>query len=92
MDIETITLKDLDSLQVPVVISSYIPNEEGINEGNKLFIIDYKSLEVAINNKDYKNIDVLVTNLWKEYLDYLATQPVKTIFAHNLGSFDGVFL
>lgn len=98
VDIETITLKHFDSMQIPVVISSYIPiinvDGYGLNNdtANKLFIIDCKSLEIAINNKDVKTIEDLVNKLWKEYLDFIITQPVLTIFAHNLGSFDGIFL
>lgn len=44
MDIETITLKEFDYLQIPIIITSC----SGSN--SKLFLIDHKSLKIAINN------------------------------------------
>lgn len=31
-------------------------------------------------------------NLWQEYFFYLNKQKIKTIFIHNLGKFDGLFV
>ena len=89
MDIETISLKNFDNMQIPIVITSY--SNPFIN---KIFIINNIKLEIAILNNDLNNIEKLVNNLWKEYIDYISNTPknFETIFAHNLGSFDGLFL
>jgi hypothetical protein len=82
-------LKNIDHLQIPVLIASY--SSEIIN---KIFTIDHVKLKVAIVNNDLKTINILVIELWKNYIDYVLNNPkyFETIFAHNLGSFDGLFL
>ena len=57
-------------------------------------MIDHVKLRVAIHNNNLKAINILVNGLWKDYIDYVLSHPkyFKTVFAHNLGSFDGIFL
>lgn len=88
MDIETITLNEFDNLQVPVIITTTTNNHSFI------FKIDNVKLKEAIINKDLILINSLVDSLWKEYLDFVIkyNNKFETIFAHNLGSFDGYFL
>jgi len=70
LDIETISLKNIDHLQIPVLIASY--SSEIIN---KIFTIDHVKLKVAIVNNDLKAINILVNELWKKYLDYIIANP-----------------
>jgi hypothetical protein len=83
MDLETI---DINGKQIVVAISSC-----GVNNGkleSKLFIID----SVLLNN----DLDLAVKGLWDQYFKFLESleidQSKLTIFAHNLGDFDGYFL
>ncbi len=81
MDIETIKFNDI---QVPIAISTCHAKE------SKVFVIDH----ILLN----KNIDLALKQLWKQYFKYLEKvykkleQDKLTIFAHNLGDFDGYFL
>jgi len=54
------------------------------------------SLEVLINKKLLNNIDLAVIDLWTRFFDTLNQILIKhnkpVIFAHNLGSFDGLIL
>ncbi len=97
MDIETITLKNFDNLQIPIVITTYSSFKL-----KNFFIIDYVKLTLAIENNDLKTIEKLVDELWLKYFAFL-TLPREAsvavgvshpsiIFVHNLGSFDGLFL
>lgn len=78
MDIETI---QYNGFQTPIAISSCGPN------GSKIFIIDHILLQ--------KDVDKALNNLWVQYFNYLISEVLSlgldkiTIFAHNLGSFDG---
>jgi len=81
IDLETI---NINNIQEPVCISFY--NKE---LGSKLFLIDYNLLEA--------NSQEAINKLWSEFFIYLEEvifikHPLITIFAHNLGSFDGYFL
>lgn len=78
MDVETINFNDK---QIPIAISIAYNETE-----SKLFLIDY----ILFTNEPYTAID----NLWKDYIDFITSNPelFKTIFVHNLGSFDGLFL
>jgi len=68
----------ISSVQIPILISISKINE------NKLFIINYNLLKI--------NQDLAVFNLWKDFFNYLNKQKIKTIFVHNLGKFDGLFI
>lgn len=87
MDIETVTLPNQDGVQIPVVISlsgRYL---------NKLFTIDYVKFADIVKTGNINLIDKLVTELWLEFFEFLDNNPhSETIFVHNLGGFDGVFL
>nr|YP_010160567.1 DNA polymerase [Gymnopilus junonius]QRH17753.1 DNA polymerase [Gymnopilus junonius] len=89
MDIETLTFKEFDDLQIPIIITSYTNSKL-----NRLFKIDYVNLKQAIQNKNLNDVELLVNNLWKDYLNYLVLNKdsFETIFVHNLGDFDGYFL
>jgi hypothetical protein len=87
IDLETITI---NSIEVVVAISSCGWHSEQLN--NKIFLIDHNLLKT--------NQLLAVKQLWTQYFTYL-TDVIKTevtiddkitIFAHNLGSFDGYFI
>lgn len=87
MDLETISLNGLETV---VAISSCGWHNEQIN--NKIFLIDHNLLIV--------NQELATKQLWNKYFTYLE-DVIKTeetivdkltIFAHNLGGFDGYFL
>ena len=80
MDIETIKH---NGFQTPIAISSCGPT------GSNLFLIDHKLFLI--------NSDQAVNQLWSQYFNYLINEIIHlnldkvTIFAHNLGDFDGYF-
>jgi hypothetical protein len=87
MDLETMTI---GQHEVVVAISSCGYYNNKID--NQLFLIDHNLLQV--------NLDLAVKLLWTKYFKYLE-EVIKnditiidklTIFAHNLGNFDGYFL
>jgi hypothetical protein len=79
VDIETMILNKKTQTHIPVVISTYS------EEFKKLFIVDPILLQ-----KDSKKA---VRLLFKEYLDFMISlKKDYTIFAHNLGGYDGYFL
>jgi hypothetical protein len=82
MDLETI---NFNNTQIPVAISSC---GQGIK---KLFLIDHILLQRDVNKA--------LGNLWSQYFKHLESLIPSnlpygkiTIFAHNLGDFDGYFL
>jgi hypothetical protein len=85
MDIETIKY---NNIQTPIAISSCGVNNS--KQESKLFLIDH----VLLNS----NVDLAVKQLWNKYFNYLESLNIDqsinklTIFAHNLGDFDGYFL
>ncbi len=89
MDLETIHLNSL-GYEVVIAISSC-----GLHNGileNKIFLIDHKLLLI--------NPELALKQLWLTYFNYLENiinneltiESKLTIFAHNLGEFDGYFL
>lgn len=87
IDLETITI---NSIEVVVAISSCGWHNDQLN--NKIFLIDHNLLKT--------NQLLALKQLWTQYFTYL-TDVIKTevtiedkitIFAHNLGSFDGYFI
>jgi DNA polymerase type B, organellar and viral len=82
MDIETM---DVNGIQTPVLISLTISlTPDSPLSYTKIFIIDHK-LE----------IDIAVNNMWKEFFQFINTmlnRNIQTIFVHNLGGFDGIFI
>jgi hypothetical protein len=85
MDIETIKY---NNVQTPIAISSCGVNNS--KQESKLFLIDH----VLLNS----NVDLAVKQLWNKYFNYLESLNIDqsinklSIFAHNLGDFDGYFL
>ena len=84
MDIETIKI---NNIQVPIAISSCGMVNHKIEA--KLFIIDHNLLK--------QDLELAVKGLWSKYFTYLENLELEgisklTIFAHNLGDFDGYFL
>jgi hypothetical protein len=82
LDLETI---EINKYQEPVAISFTWPKE------TKLFLIDYDLLKF-----DYIKA---IKKLWKQFFNYLeqiskinSKFNFKTVFVHNLGSFDGIFI
>ena len=89
MDLETVYLDAVKS-EVVIAISSC-----GVNKGvleNKIFLIDPTLL--------LNNVELATKELWNKYFNYLKNilennitiEDKLTIFAHNLGNFDGYFL
>jgi hypothetical protein len=81
VDLETI---NINGVQECICISFY--NKE---LGSKLFLINYELLVI--------NPVLAFSNLWEEFFKFLEEvilikHPLITIFAHNLGSFDGYFI
>lgn len=88
MDIETINFS-LTKVQIPIAISCCGFHKNKIE--TKIFLIDYKILQ--------SDPELAVKQLWSNYFTYLESiiknSPILdnlTIFAHNLGNFDGYFL
>jgi hypothetical protein len=78
MDIETISH---NGIQIPIAISlAYSDNL------SRIFLID----DILFNINPSKALD----NLWLDFFDFITKNPkiFKTLFVHNLGSFDGLFL
>ena len=69
---------EINSHQTPITFSL----AQGDNENN-LFLIVYN-----------KNINEAVNILWKDVFNFIQNNhsQIKTIFIHNLGSFDGYFI
>lgn len=86
LDLETIKFNDI---QIPIAISSCGYNSKG-NLDVKLFLIDSDLLVI--------NLDKALKELWLKYFNYLDNIIKElninklTIFAHNLGEFDGYLL
>jgi hypothetical protein len=79
VDIETIILDNNKNDHIPIAISTHSQNF------SKLFIIDYNLL--------MEDSELAVKILFKQYLDFMTLQKKSyTIFAHNLGNYDGYFL
>ena len=90
MDLETINFKDSE---LPIAISScgFLPKGEGKLD-TKIFLIDHILLQTEP--------ELALKQLWNSYFTYLkqiienepSIEDKLTIFAHNLGNFDGYFL
>jgi len=80
-DIETI---QHNNRQVPVAISLAYNILNNVN--TKLFLIDYKLFKLSDK--------IVVDKLWSDFFKFTIEHfhLFKTIFVHNLGSFDGFFL
>ena len=61
---------------------------------NKLFLIPGGS--EVLNSPLYSDIDKAVNEMFSNYINWISSQEIrddfKYNFAHNLGSFDGMFL
>lgn len=87
MDLETIPI---NGIEIVVSISSCGWHNEQIV--NKIFLIDHNLL--------LTNEELAIKQLWSKYFTYLedvvnteiTITDKLTIFAHNLGGFDGYFL
>ena len=78
LDLETV---ELDGFQTPIAISLTSSLE------SRIFLIN-----PDLFNKDPSKA---VTRLWEDFFNYIETPDntnYKTIFIHNLGDFDGIFL
>lgn len=78
-DIETM---DVKGKQIPVIITVCIPSFKGSEI--KYFMINHNLLET--------NFDLALNELWTEYFNYMIKSGIRTVFVHNLGSFDGYFI
>ena len=87
MDIETISLKEFDNIQIPIIISSTFSNNNSY-----LIQIDSKKLKLFVEERNIDEINNLVLEMWKNYLSLITSRNIETIFVHNLGKFDGYFL
>lgn len=66
------------NIQIPVIITTCFKGT------CKSFVIDHNLIKT--------DLDLATLNLWKQYFDYILNLDIKTIFVHNLGSFDGYFI
>lgn len=80
MDIETISLKEFDNIQIPITISSTFSNNNSY-----LIQIDNNKLKIFVKEKNIKAINNLVLEMWKNYLSLITSKNIETIFVHNLG-------
>lgn len=87
MDIETMSLKDFDNMQIPVIISITFNLKS-----THLIEIDRGKLKVFVEEKNIDGINNLVLDMWREFVSLIQSTSVETIFVHNLGKFDGFFL
>ena len=91
MDIETISLKDFDKIQIPIVITTTLSNKN-----TYIIKIDNNKLKFFIKEKNIDGINNLVLDMWASYLSLIKSKTYiereLTIFVHNLGKFDGIFL
>ena len=79
MDIETISINA--GVQIPVMLTLAGRNIEN----GKYFLADHQLMQ--------HNIDDAVAKLWSEFYEYLANiSGSLTIYIHNLGGFDGIFI
>jgi len=90
MDIETISLKDFDNIQIPITISTTFSKTS--RGGTYLLQINIKKLKLFVKEKNIDGINNLVLEMWNSYLTLITNKNVETIFVHNLGKFDGYFL
>jgi hypothetical protein len=86
MDIETISLKDFDNIQIPIVISTTL------DCNTHLIKINSNKLKFYVKDKNIKGINTLVLEMWENYLSFIQNKNIETVFVHNLGKFDGFFL
>jgi hypothetical protein len=83
LDIETV---EYNNIQIPIAITlAYDFNK------TKLFLINHKLIsDIQIN------LDKAVSLLWKQCFDFILKNKnssyFKTIYSHNLGKFDGIFI
>lgn len=86
LDIETINIGE--GMQFPILVTFYSYSTKKV----KYFKVDLLALDKYKNNKiELKKLEYA---MWEQFCYYLAGLPDKnlTIFTHNLGSFDGMFL
>jgi hypothetical protein len=87
LDIETISLKDFDNIQIPIIISTTINLFS-----SHLIKIDSNKLKIFVREKNLDEINNLVLEMWRKYISLIKTSNIETVFVHNLGKFDGIFL
>jgi hypothetical protein len=68
----------INNNEIPVLISTCV------NGVSKYFLINLNLI-----NED---LDTALQQLWCEYFEFIQKSGVKTVFVHNLGSFDGYFI
>lgn len=90
LDIETIEIVKFNNIQIPVIITIATSNNNF-----KLFQINHNLLKTSIESIDCKieDINKLLVELWSDVFNYIINSNYsRTIFVHNLGSFDGYFI
>ena len=89
MDIETM---DFKGEQLPIAVSLSTINVQGKIK-NKFFMINKLNLVGGL--PDSVELVNEIDSMWLKVFNYLnenKTESFKTIFVHNLGGFDGVFI
>ena len=80
--------------QVPVAISLSIVNPD-LSTLEFFFMINPQELKYNNNEITQESLDKVIDKMWVEFIDFTKTNKnpgLKTIFVHNLGSFDGIFI
>ena len=91
MDLETM---DFKGKQIPVAISlSMVLEDKSTKE--YFFMINYSELEYVNGVVTKESLDKVTDSMWMEFINFVKSNKnpaLKTIFVHNLGSFDGLFI
>lgn len=92
MDLETI---DYKGNQIPIAISlSMVSSDKTTKE--YFFTIDHSKLVSVASVITQESLDMVVDKMWMDFIFFLKNtknqDSLKTIFVHNLGSFDGIFI
>ena len=97
-DLETVKLPAMphNNIQMPVCITHCSGDlEENRKSNNKYYQL--KDPIKTLNSKDLSEINQSVTNMFKEFMQSVTCSKKsrfnnRTIFVHNLGGFDGIFI
>ena len=83
---------DYEGEQMPISISISSDRSNG-RIVSDFFIIDSTKLVYGLPSA--VTLNLAIDNMWTEFFNFLSTRKdisYRTIFVHNLGSFDGLFI
>ena len=92
LDLETMDWNG-EQMPISISISSIRANKRIVSD---FFIIDSTKLVYESDGlPSAVTLNLAIDNMWTEFFDFLASKrhaSYRTIFVHNLGSFDGIFI